>query len=180
MNTIKDDVLQVVGDELKSLRERIIANHEAAGQVASGRTRASIKVELTEDGGILWGRQAFGVLETGRNPGRVPRNFNAIIRQWITDKGIPVTPVPYKRTPSERWQPKYTPEERGLMNLSGAIAYKIRTEGTLIHRRGEKVDIYSTAVLGTVDNVGRKVSAIFDTEVEHINLNFSKDEDSDI
>lgn len=175
--TIKDSVLQMVGDELKSLRERIIANHEAAGQVASGRTRASIRVELTEDGGILWGRQAFGVLETGRKPGRVPGNFNAIIRQWIIDKGISVTPLPYKRVPSDKWQPKYTQEERGLMSLSGAIAYKIRTEGTLMHRRGEKVDIYSTAVLDTVDNVGKKVSAIFDMEAEHINLNFSKDED---
>ena len=175
--TIRDNVLKVVGEELDSLRERIIANHEAAGQVASGRTRASIRVERTEDGGILWGRKAFGVLETGRKPGRVPRNFNAIIRQWIIDKGIHVAPVPYKRNPSERWQPKYTPQERGLMSLSGAIAYKIRTEGTLMHRKGEKVDIYSTAVLEAVDNVGRKVSAIFDTEVEHINLNFSKDED---
>lgn len=175
--TIRDNVLKVVGEELDSLRERIIANHEAAGQVASGRTRASIRVERTEDGGILWGRKAFGVLETGRKPGRVPRNFNAIIRQWIIDKGIHVAPAPYKRNPSERWQPKYTPQERGLMSLSGAIAYKIRTEGTLMHRKGEKVDIYSTAVLETVDNVERKVSVIFDTEVEHINLNFSKDED---
>lgn len=175
--TIRDNVLKVVGEELDSLREIIIANHEAAGQVASGRTRASIRVERTEDGGILWGRKAFGVLETGRKPGRVPRNFNAIIRQWIIDKGIHVAPFPYKRNPSERWQPKYTPQERGLMSLSGAIAYKIRTEGTLMHRRGEKIDIYSTDVLETVDNVGRKVSAIFDTEVEHINLNFSKDDD---
>ena len=175
--TIRDNVLKVVGEELDSLRERIIANHEAAGQVASGRTRASIRVERTEDGGILWGRKAFGVLETGRKPGRVPRNFNAIIRQWIIDKGIHVAPDPYKRNPSERWQPKYTPQERGLMSLSGAIAYKIRTEGTLMHRKGEKVEIYSTAVLETVDNVGRKASVIFDTEVEHINLNFSKDED---
>ena len=175
--TIRDNVLKVVGEELDSLRERIIANHEAAGQVASGRTRASIRVERTEDGGILWGRKAFGVLETGRKPGRVPRNFNAIIRQWIIDKGIHVAPVPYRRNPSERWQPKYTPQERGLMSLSGAIAYKIRTEGTLMYRNGEKADIYSTAVLETVENIGRKVPGIFNTEVEHINLNFSKDED---
>lgn len=176
METIKDNVLKVVGDELDSLRERIIANHEDAGQVASGRTRASIRVERTEDGGILWGRKAFSVLETGRKPGRVPRNFNAIIRQWIIDKGIHVAPVPYKRNPSEKWQPKYTPQERGLMSLSGAIAYKIRTEGTQMYRNGEKADIYSTAVLETVENIGRKVSGIFNTEVEHINLNFTKNE----
>ena len=144
MKTIKDDVLQVVGDELKSLRERIIANHEAAGQVASGRTRDSIRVERTGDGGILWGRQAFSVLETGRKPGKVPMRFNEIIRQWMEDKGITAKPIPYVRKPSDKWRPKYTPEERGMISLSGAIAYKIMTEGTEMYRTGQKKDIYST------------------------------------
>lgn len=177
--SVKDNVLSVVKDELDALRERIIANHESAGQVASGRTRDSIRVECTEDGGILWGRQAFGVLETGRKPGKVPKGFQQIIRQWIIDKGIAVSPIPYKRSPSERWHPKCTPEERGLMTLSGAIAYKITTEGTEMYRTGQKKDIYSTDVEKTIREIERKILGIFDTEVEHINLNF-KNEDSGI
>lgn len=159
MDTIKDDVLQVVGDELKSLRERIIANHEAAGQVASGRTRASIKVELTEDGGILWGRQAFSILETGRKPGKVPKGFYQIIRQWVDDKGISV------------------PKPDSFAYL---VARKIAREGTMMYRTGQKKDIYSTDMEKTIHEIEKRVLGIFDTEVEHINLNFSKDEDIDI
>lgn len=65
----KAGTLRIIGEELEALRKRIIANHEAAGQVASGRTKGSLKVEMSEDGGVLWGRQAFAVLETGRGPG---------------------------------------------------------------------------------------------------------------
>ena len=177
--TVKDNVLSVVADELDALRERIIANHEAAGQVASGRTRDSIRVERTEDGGILWGRQAFSVLETGRKPGKVPMRFNEIIRQWMEDKGITAKPIPYVRKPSDKWRPKYTPEERGMISLSGAIAYKIMTEGTEMYRTGQKKDIYSTDMEKAIREIERKVLGIFDTEVEHINLNF-KNEDSRI
>lgn len=43
--------LRIIGEELEALRKRIIANHEAAGQVASGRTKGSLKVEMSEDPG---------------------------------------------------------------------------------------------------------------------------------
>ena len=49
----KAGTLRIIGEELEALRKRIIANHEAAGQVASGRTKGSLKVEMSEDGGVL-------------------------------------------------------------------------------------------------------------------------------
>lgn len=75
------DVKKILSEELESLRKRIIANHEAAGQVASGRTRDSLRVEATDNEGILFGRYPFGTLETGRKPGKVPKGFAAIIEQ---------------------------------------------------------------------------------------------------
>lgn len=48
----KAETLRIIGEELEALRKRIIANHEAAGQVASGRTKGSLKVEMSEDGGV--------------------------------------------------------------------------------------------------------------------------------
>lgn len=48
----KAGTLRIIGEELEALRKRIIANHEAAGQVASGRTKGSLKVEMSEDGGV--------------------------------------------------------------------------------------------------------------------------------
>ena len=97
-----NDVKQILGIALEELRQRIIANHVAAGQVASGRTRASLRVEVRENEGILWGRSPFGTLETGRKPGKTPQGFVGIIRQWMKDKGIQAAPIPYVRKPSER------------------------------------------------------------------------------
>lgn len=163
------DVQAILNEELDALRLRIIANHEAAGQVASGRTRESLSVEVNEREGILWGRFPFGTLETGRKPGKTPRNFSSIIRQWIIDKGIPVTPIPYVRNPSDRWQPKYTPQERGLMSLSGAIAHKIKTEGTSLYRSGGRRDIYTPEIEKTINSISDRIGSLFSMKVESIN-----------
>lgn len=168
----------IIGKELEQLRRTIIAHHLAAGQRASGRTKQSLRVEFTEDSGTLYGRQAFGALETGRAGGGVPRTFAQTIRQWILDKGIPYKPYPYTRQPSENWTPKYTPEERGLISLSGAIAYKIRKEGTKLYREGGMVDIYSSEVPKTVQNILDGLFGILEKDVTHINLHSNeKDED---
>lgn len=156
MEGIKDEIIGIVGDSLQELRKRIIANHEAAGQVASGRTRDSLKVESTEDGGILWGRQAFGGLETGRKPGKVPKGFSDIILQWMEDKGITVE------------HPK---------SFAYLVARKIANEGTSLYQSG-KIDIYSTDMENTIKEIMNRVVGIFDTEVKHINLNFSADNEN--
>lgn len=74
---LRDKVMELVSSELEALKQKIIENHKEAKQVASGRTIASMKVEVTEDGGILWGRSAFGTLETGRKGGKVPAELRA-------------------------------------------------------------------------------------------------------
>lgn len=166
----KDEALGIVRNELEALRLRIIERHISAGQKASGKTIDSLHIEMLQNGGILWGRQAFEVLETGRAPGNVPKNFTKMIRQWILDKGIEVKAIPYKRQASSRWQPKYTPEERGMISLSGAIAHKIAKEGTVLHRKGANEDIYSSEVEKTIETIINRVFGIFERDIEHINL----------
>ncbi len=175
MDDRRAEAQAIIGKELEVLRRTIIAHHLAAGQKASGRTERSLRVEFTEDSGALYGRQAFGVLETGRAGGGVPRTFNQIIRQWVLDKGIPYKPFPYTRKPSEKWTPKYTPEERGLVTLSGAIAHKIRTEGTKLHREGGMVDIYSSEIPKAVQNILDNLFGVFEKDVTHINLHSNEE-----
>lgn len=131
---------------LKEIVADIRYNLDATGTNASGRTSDSLRVEMREDGGSVTGRRYFQGVEIGRPGGRVPQNFRAIIRQWMRDKGISAVPIPYKRQPSENWQPKYTPEERGAMAMAGAIAEKIRREGTRLFREGGRTDIYSNVL----------------------------------
>lgn len=164
----------VLREELERLAERIKANHRRAGQVASGRTLRSIHVDVTDDEGVLWGRKPFGTLETGRKGGRVPRDFRSIIRQWMRDKGIHGTPIPYVRKPSAKWKPKYTPQERGNMSLAGAIAYRIRKEGTRLYRDGGRADIYSNEIPITIENIKKRLLLIFSEDIESIHINAVK------
>lgn len=147
---MNDEVRKVLQEELESLKKRIIANHERAGQVASGRTRASLRVEVGEDGGALWGRSPFGTLETGRKPGKVPRGFYQIILQWVKDKKINVE------------NPK---------TFAYFVSRKIAKEGTELFRSGGRADIYSNEIPKTIDSVGKKLVVLFSVEVENINLN---------
>lgn len=158
---------QILGEELEELRKRIIANHLRAGQKASGRTAASLHAVVSEDEGVLYGRTAFGVLETGRKGGKVPMGFQDIIRQWMKDKGIKADPIPYKTNRPH----KYTPEQRGEMSLSYLIARKIRREGTSLFKRGGRDDIYSSVIPEVTDRIGARFLRMMHAKIESIKLN---------
>lgn len=150
----KDEALGILKYELNDLRLRIIDNHIRARQKASGRTIASMRVEVTENSGILWGRKAFGTLETGRRPGRVPKGFYKIILDWIEAKGIRVE------------KPK---------TFAYFIARKIAREGTQLYRDGGRDDIYSKEIDKTIKTIMEKVFGIFENDIKHINLNSNED-----
>lgn len=150
---LRDKVMELVSSELEALKHTVIENQKNSGQVASGRTIASMKVEVTEDGGVLWGRSPFGTLETGRKPGKVPAGFWKIIRQWMDDKGIQVQ----------------KPDSFAYL-----VARKIANEGTQLFRNGGRDDIYSPEVKDTVERVSQGIGILFGSEVEHINLNFNE------
>lgn len=160
---------KIVSEELMAFAQRVRENHIRAGQRASGRTADSIRLEVDGDTYTVYGRRAFWTLEHGRAGGAVPKNFRDIIRQWMADKGIKAIPVPYIRKPSEKWQPKYTPQERGDMSLAGAIAHKIATKGTKLFREGGRDDIYSGEIEKTIETIQARIYQLFGVEVEHIN-----------
>ncbi|MCS2335465.1 hypothetical protein [Bacteroides sp. BFG-606] len=146
----KDEVLGVLKFELTDLCQRIIDNHIRARQKASGKTIASLRVEITENSGILWGRKAFGTLETGRRSGRVPKRFYETIYDWIVAKGLIFK------------NPK---------SVAYLTARKIAREGTQLYRDGGRDDIYSKEIERTIQAVMEKVFGIFERDIEHINLN---------
>ena len=115
------DILQ---EELENLLKEIIRQHEAAGQVASKKTRDSFKVEVSENKGQLVGASYAGVLEKGRKPGKVPKDFADILLRYLYAKGI---------APSD-------PEQAEIM--ANALKWKIINEGTSLYSGKEirKVD----------------------------------------
>ncbi|WP_291584062.1 hypothetical protein [Bacteroides sp.] len=150
----REESKRIIQEELDSLRLRIIDNHIRAGQKASGNTIESLYVSVDDNHGILFGRKAFGVLETGRGPGKVPKGFYQIIQQWIKDKGIQV---------------------ENTKSFAYLVARKIAREGTELHRTGGRDDIYSPEIEKAIQNIMNRVFGIFADDVAHINLNSNED-----
>ena len=157
----------IMAEELEALKKKIVAQHFGAGQKASGRTAASLRVEVSENEGTLYGRSPFGTLETGRRPGKTPRGFQAIIRKWMADKGIEASPIPYKTDRPH----KYTPQERGELSLSFLIARKIKKNGTSLFRKGGRADIYSNVIPQATERIKSRVVELLKLDVDNIKLN---------
>ena len=118
------NVSDILQEELDILLKEIIRQHEAAGQVASKKTRDSFKVEVSENRGKLIGASYAGVLEKGRKPGKVPHDFTNILLRWMEAKGI---------APSDAGQAEI---------MANAIKWQIIKEGTTLYtgKRTRKVD----------------------------------------
>lgn len=136
-----EQVSDILKRHLENVKANIAKQMEANHRNASGRSVASLTVEVAGNVGTLYGSKSFLAMERGRKGGKVPKGFYGIIRQWIIDKGIAVSPIPAKTN-----RAILSPEERGLRSMAGAIAYKIMKEGTRLHRDGGYNDIYTSAV----------------------------------
>ncbi|WP_288207012.1 hypothetical protein [uncultured Parabacteroides sp.] len=147
------EVQNIVFEELEDLRKRIISNIDSSGRRASGRTSESMRTDVSEDRGVLFGRMAFGTLETGRKPGKVPVGFYQIIKQWVIDKGISFD------SQSER------------NSFAYLVSRKIAREGTQLYRRGADTDVYTAEVPETISRIKDRVGFLMRMEFESIKLN---------
>lgn len=145
--------------------EEMRQNLASTGTNASGRTSASLRVVMTDTGGQIWGRRYFRGTEQGRAGGRIPRNFTSIIEQWIIDKGLTPSAIPYKRKPSAKWSPKYTPEERGLRQMASAIARTIEKSGTSLYRSGGRKDIFTNVIEENKESIKKIAKEIITTNL---------------
>ena len=156
----------ILQEELEAARQQIINHIRANGQNASGKTIASLRVETKDEEGVLYGHKPFGVLETGRKAGRVPYGFASLIYQWMQDKGLHATPMPYKRQGFH----KYSAQERADRSMAAAIARTIKTKGSLLHRKGGRDDVYSNVVPKTLERVRQRLISLISTDISHIVL----------
>lgn len=139
----------IINEELLALRDDIISRHVAAGQVASGGTSESFEIRsLTEFNGQLLGPQWAGVLERGRKPGKVPYEFEKIIKQWAIAKGISFS------------------DPKVFDQWAKGVAWKIRLYGTEMHRTSTTEDIFTTAITEFELRLQNRVSHFFEQETQ--------------
>jgi hypothetical protein len=131
--TLEEFDKKLISDLRKSL--------DAAGTTASGKTKESLKSDITLDSYKLYGRKFIFGLEYGRKPtsGGGNGSLKGIILKWINAKGI-------------------IPKDKISKNtLAFLIARKIHREGDLLHRTNQNYRKMNkpTGIINSVINDGR-------------------------
>lgn len=141
------DIEAMLQEVFEQAKRDIIANHERAGQVASGKTRDSLSVEVTSDitsaTATMYGRKYFAALETGSAPWKKqykhpPKPFVETIAKWMADKGI-----------------------EGVSAY--LVARKIMREGSKLYRDGGRQDIFTPVMSDIEQRIDAELSSIFET-----------------
>lgn len=141
------DIEVMLTEVFEQAKRDIIANHERAGQVASGKTRDSLSVEVTSDTtsatATMYGRKYFAALETGSAPWKKqykhpPKPFVETIAKWMVDKGI-----------------------EGVSAY--LVARKIMREGSRLYRDGGRKDIFTPVMEDIEERIDAQLSSIFET-----------------
>lgn len=161
---------EIIAAEFQDMIDRVSANLDSTGTTASGNTKKSLRVEITDFGVVVFARKYFKGVESGREAGNVPKGFHEIIKKWIINKGITVTQLPYKRVVSDKWQPKYDVPERSLNMAAGSIANSIKMKGTQLNQTGGRADIYSNEIPKTIEKIKKRLSFEIVNQIK-INVN---------
>lgn len=147
MSSIPD----ILREELEQLRSDIIFRHEQARQVASGRTKDELDTAVpNQTTGQLLGLRHSGVLERGRKPGGVPRDFIDILKRWAAAKDITFS------------------DEKQFNLWANAVKWKIIREGTKLYRDGQTEDIFSTPYQELNARLPMRIAAYFESEINNL------------
>ena len=164
----QNKAMEILNEKLRQLADAIRANHEAAGQVASGRMRDSIRdvvlhdnkifigfvealdyVEALERGNAPWEDIPIREAKDGHYYAYVPGWFAEAIGQWMLDKGIEETKE------RNRW----------------SVAWCIIHFGTQLFQDGGRTDIYSDLVEQYSEEIANDIMKEYDTIITPLTLN---------
>lgn len=152
----------LVSDALKKCIDEIKSNSKAAGQVATGKTLASLEWKLEQSGNdyvaIILGRKYFGSLETGRgvyNGGKSDiRAFNERLMEWFRARGI------HSEMSDEQ-----------LYLEANRLRWYINKYGTRLYQRGGRKDIFTPAEEAFKDTLQEQLAVLFQRQIETMFLN---------
>lgn len=140
MDDITRKITDLTKEPSRTLVEEIKTRHQQAGQVATGRTSALLRIEPTATGFNLVGWQYSGTYEEGRKPGKMP-NPDALVA-WAKAKGITFK------------------TEAQARSFGWALAKKIAREGTERYRlsqQGKPVDIFRTPIANMRQTINEQI-----------------------
>lgn len=143
-----NSILNIVRDPSEELVLKIKERHRAAGQIATGKTSALLRVQQTDKGFQLIGWTYSGSYEEGRKPGKMPPMDSLI--EWAHAKGLT-----FKSDSQAR-------------SWAYCVARKIAREGTERYRRasaGDPEDIFTTPIEEMRKELTERVTFYFAKEI---------------
>lgn len=149
----------ILKEHLEVIKNRIIQKMEASGRNATGKSVSSLKVEVKDGHGIIWGSKSFLAMERGRGPGPIPKGFTEIIMRWAKAKGISIS--------SNRTQNKS--QDSMLRSFAGAVAFTIMKKGTRLYRNKAYNDIYTSVLSEELEKMADSMSVNLLEEITKIN-----------
>lgn len=167
-SVMKFDASKIIQRHLDNIKTFMIDQMNKLGRNASHKHVNSLTTTVTVGSGTLWGLQSWNYMETGRGSGKVPRNFQSIIFQWVKDKGIQLSPMPYKRNGEHKFS---DPMERAQWTFAGAVAHKIAMSGTALFRSQVPDDIYSSAINRECEAILEEMNIQVSDKIKNINKN---------
>lgn len=146
---MQESIEIILAQELELLRDDITSRHEIAGQNVTGETIRSLEVITNAHTGRLLGATYLGVLEQGREPGKVPRIFVEILKMWIVAKGLSFT------------------DENDLTRFANAIKWNTIKHGSYLYRSGGRNDVYTPAIEDFQNRLAGRIVMYFETEIKN-------------
>lgn len=105
----------------------------------------SLDYTIDDNGIKIYAASYFPYAEKGRGPGGVPYNFEDIIKQWVSDRGISVSDVD---------------------KFAVAVKWKTINEGSSLYRNpSEQRDFIADAVDNNIDILKNQLSVFISSKV---------------
>lgn len=167
MSDISNEVNKLLIFHLGNIKVGIAQRMAALGRMSSGRSVASLQIEVKDSKGNLSGDKQWETMQRGRRPGKVPSNFREIIKNWVRAKGINIQPRIGQS------------QKQAIESFSYLVTRNIMQKGTKLYRDKGYNDIYDTLLEKEIKNLTNETASVLELEVDKINDNFIKDGDKD-
>ena len=166
MKDIVNEVDRLLTLHLGNIKVGIAQKMTAMGRTASGRSIASLSVDVKKSRGRLSGGKQWETMQRGRAPGKVPSNFRQVIKNWAIAKGISIQPR------------KGQSQKQALESFSYLVTRNIMQKGTKLYRDKGYNDIYDSLLEEEVKKLSQETSAVLEIEIDKLNdsyINGDKD-----
>lgn len=167
MSDISNEVNKLLTFHLGNIKVGIAQRMAALGRMSSGRSVASLQIEVKDSKGNLSGDKQWETMQRGRRPGKVPSNFREIIKNWVRAKGINIQPRIGQS------------QNQAIESFSYLVTRSIMQKGTKLYRDKGYNDIYDTLLEEEIKKLTNETASVLELEVDKINDNFLKDGDKD-